>query len=126
LTEQAYVAEVFELLNAHRAANGRAALSFDVELAAAIQGHCQHMAAHSFFDHSAPESSVTSPWTRAEYCGTTANAENIARGQSTPTQVMNGWINSSGHNTNMLNSNYRRVGIGYEATGRYWGQLFGR
>lgn len=122
--EQPFVDEVFMLLNAHRAANGLSALAYDEELEAAVQGHCVHMSLHDFFAHEAPESGVVLPWDRAELCGTTANGENIARGQRTPAEVMTGWTNSSGHNRNML-GNFRRVGIGYDDNGRYWGQLFG-
>jgi len=85
------------------------------------------MAAHDFFDHNAPESSVSSPWGRAAACGTSASGENIAAGQSTAAGVMQSWINSPGHNANMLNSGFTRVGIGYYAGGSwgsYWGQIF--
>jgi uncharacterized protein YkwD len=125
-TEKTNIDEVFSLLNAHRAANGLSALAYDTLLEATIQGHCQHMSAHSFFDHTAPEAAVDLPWPRAQLCGTTANAENIAQGYTSPSAVMTGWTNSPGHEANMLTTNSSRVGIGYEATGRYWGQIFGR
>lgn len=123
--EQPFVDEVFLLLNAHRAANGLSALAYDEELEAAVHGHCVHMSEHDFFAHEAPEAGIVLPWDRAELCGTQANGENIAMGQRTPAEVMTGWTNSAGHNRNMLGSNFRRVGIGYEDRGRYWGQLFG-
>lgn len=122
-TEKSKIDEVFSQLNAHRAANGKNALTYDTKLEQAIEGHCHHMAVHSFFAHNAPESAVSSPWTRANKCGTSASGENIAKGYSTPTAVMNGWKNSPGHNANMLNGSFKRVGIGYYAN--YWGQLFG-
>lgn len=53
--------------------------------------------------------------------------ENIAWGQKTPDEVMNAWMNSSGHRSNILNSKYTKIGVGvYEAeNGRlYWTQLF--
>jgi uncharacterized protein YkwD len=124
-TEKASIDEVFRLLNAHRAANGISALAYDTALESAVQGHCQHMSIHTFFDHNAPESNVTSPWTRATLCGTSANGENIAMGQQNAAAVMTAWTNSAGHNANMLNGQFSRVGVGYEETGRYWGQLFG-
>jgi uncharacterized protein YkwD len=59
---------------------------------------------------------------------TTANvAENIAVGQSTPSQVVNSWMNSSGHRKNILNPNYKITGVAAvaDASGRlYWGQQF--
>ena len=55
--------------------------------------------------------------------------ENIAAGSATPEAVVNQWMNSPGHRENMLNSNYRYLGVGYaydensEYT-HYWVQLF--
>jgi hypothetical protein len=122
-SEKALIDEVFVLLNEHRGANGIGPLSYDNALESAIQGHCIHMSIHSFFSHTAPESAVSSPWTRASMCGTSANAENIAMGQSSPEDVMQSWLNSPGHSANMLNGDLHRVGIGY-ADG-YWGQIVG-
>ena len=53
--------------------------------------------------------------------------ENIAWGQRTPEQVMQGWMNSSGHRANILNASYTAIGVGYyrNAAGtNYWTQLF--
>jgi uncharacterized protein YkwD len=122
--EKTLIEEVFMLLNEHRMANGESALAYDTELESAIQGHCVHMSQHSFFAHEAEEAVVANPSDRARLCGTSASGENIAEGYRGPADVMEGWINSSGHNRNMLNSNYTRVGIGYAADGRHWGQLF--
>lgn len=123
-SEKATIDEVFVLLNEHRQNNGVAPLVYDDKLEAAIQGHCLHMTLHPFFDHMAPESAVSSPWTRASLCGTSANGENIAQGQSSPSAVMTSWKNSPGHNANMLNGSFHRVGIGYHQG--TWGQIFGQ
>ncbi|MFR8737827.1 MAG: CAP domain-containing protein [Eubacterium sp.] len=53
--------------------------------------------------------------------------ENIAWGQRSPEEVMNGWMNSSGHRANILNSSFKKIGVAYYvgANGRtYWTQLF--
>jgi uncharacterized protein YkwD len=120
--DKAFVDEVFRLLNEHRASNGRAALTFDPALGAAIQGHCEHMATHAFFSHTAPEASVASFTARSQARGAASTGENIARGQRNPAQVMMSWIAS--HNANMLNTSWRRVGIGHYRGN--WGQIFGR
>jgi hypothetical protein len=122
--DKALIDEVFRLLNQHRMQNGRAPLGYDEKLEGAVQGHCRHMAEHSFFDHDAPEEAVASPWDRANLCGSSANGENIAYNQATPAEVIRTWINSSGHNQNMLDANFKRVGICHSQ--RRWGQLFGR
>ena len=53
--------------------------------------------------------------------------ENIAWGQRSPEEVMNGWMNSSGHRANILNPNFKNIGVAYYvgSNGRtYWTQLF--
>jgi len=115
--------EVFALLNEHRLSHGRPPLVYDPALESAIQGHCMHMAWHEFFSHDAPEYVVGSPWDRASLCDADAHGENIAWGYESPKDVMTGWQWSPGHNANMLNGNFARVGIGKYGT--YWGQLFG-
>lgn len=123
-SDKAMIDEAFALLNAHRMANGRSALAYDPKLEQAIQGHCQHMAEHTFFAHDAPEGAVARFTERAKACGASASGENIAYNQRSPAQVMTSWKNSSGHNMNMLSTGYKRVGIGLHAW--RWGQIFGR
>jgi uncharacterized protein YkwD len=82
------------------------------------------MAAHSFFDHGAPEPAVSAFNARASLCGGQAVAENIAYNQRTPADVMASWTSSAGHNANMLSANHRRVGICLHQ--RRWGQIFGK
>jgi uncharacterized protein YkwD len=123
-SDKPLVDEVFRLLNEYRAANGRTALTFDPALGAAIQAHCEHMVAHPFFSHTAPEASLATFPMRSQACGVASNGENLASGQRAPAEVMMGWIASPDHNTNMLNALWRRVGIGYHRG--MWGQLFGR
>nr|WP_302674582.1 CAP domain-containing protein [Eubacterium sp. CAG:161] len=53
--------------------------------------------------------------------------ENIAWGQRSPEEVMNGWMNSSEHRANILNSSFKKIGVAYYVgvNGRtYWTQLF--
>lgn len=52
-------------------------------------------------------------------------AENIAAGYTSPTAVHTGWMNSSGHCTNIL-GDYTWFGVGYLATGNYWTENFRR
>jgi hypothetical protein len=52
-------------------------------------------------------------------------AENVAVGQKTPEDVMRAWMTSRGHRQNILNPNYRYIGVGYINNGRpYWTQNF--
>lgn len=50
--------------------------------------------------------------------------ENIAYGQRTPSAVVTGWMNSSGHRANILNASFTQIGVGYSSNGNHWTQLF--
>lgn len=56
-------------------------------------------------------------------------AENIAAGQSTPEEVMDTWMHSSGHRKNILNPRLTEMAVGYcyddnTDYGHHWVQLF--
>lgn len=52
-----------------------------------------------------------------------AVGENIAWGQRSIQEVMNGWLKSEGHCRNLMNQSYKEVGIAME--NYYWVQDFG-
>jgi uncharacterized protein YkwD len=56
-----------------------------------------------------------------------AAGENIASGQRTAAEVMQTWMNSSGHRANILSSTYNQIGVGVarDSSGKlYWTQIF--
>ena len=133
-TSQQFVNEVLRLTNEFRAKNGLAPLTANAELDQTAQKYSETMAIGDFFSHTGKDGSK--PWDRAEDEGYQARTmgENIAAGQRSPKQVVDGWINSPGHRANMLNPNFTELGVGYfnleNDTGRvnyrtYWTQLFG-
>jgi uncharacterized protein YkwD len=118
--------EVLALVNEQRAANGCAALAWDEGLAGVARSHSADMAARDYFSHTTPEG--VDPFQRAAAAGLSAHAENIAAGQGSAAEVMDGWMNSPGHRANILNCSLTRlgVGVGYGGSyGIYWTQLFG-
>jgi uncharacterized protein YkwD len=46
--------------------------------------------------------------------------ENIAMGQRTAEEVMNSWMNSSGHRSNILSSSFKEIGFGVTKMGNVW------
>jgi uncharacterized protein YkwD len=55
-------------------------------------------------------------------------AENIAAGQRTAPEVVDGWMNSPGHRKNILSRDVSQIGIGFATGGEYgtmWVQVFG-
>jgi len=69
------------------------------------------------------------PGDRAEIFGYPglAGAENAWPAYVAPQPAVDGWMDSGGHRSNILNSEHREVGLGYSNTNRGWiGQDFGR
>ncbi|MEV0965657.1 CAP domain-containing protein [Streptomyces sp. NPDC049910] len=124
--ETAAEAEVLALVNEERAKVGCAPVHPDASLARLAGRFSSDMAARNFFDHTDPEGD--SPWDRAAEAGVSGlGAENIARGQADARTVMNAWMNSDGHRANILNCDYRSLGVGvsFAEGGPWWTQDFG-
>jgi uncharacterized protein YkwD len=127
-TNARYEQEVIDLVNRERARARQPCepLSVDSRLTAAARGHSADMAAKNYFSHDGKDGST--PTERARRAGYPGGvAENIAAGQQNPNSVMNAWMNSSGHRTNILNCRYKVIGVGVAYRGRtpYWTQNFG-
>lgn len=105
------------------------ALAWNDLLANAARGHAQDMAAKNYFAHNSLDGRT--PWDRivaAGYTNYRTLAENIAAGQTTPENVVDGWLGSPGHCANIMNPALKELGVGYAAGGSYryyWVQDFG-
>jgi uncharacterized YkwD family protein len=125
VTEQAR--EVLKLVNSERAKAGLQPLVISSKLTDIANTKAKDMADKGYFDHTSP--TYGSPFDMLQHFGVkyTAAGENIAAGQKDAAEVMNSWMNSSGHRANILNANYEQIGIGYVTGGKwgtYWVQLF--
>ncbi|MFE4061035.1 CAP domain-containing protein [Streptomyces sp. NPDC059096] len=125
----ATAAEVLSLTNAERAAAGLAPLAGDPRLTAAAQAFSTDMADRAFYSHTSPEG--LQPWDRAAAAGSGHRGigENIACGQRSPREVVQGWMDSPGHRANILDQGFTHLGVGFAdggPAGTYWTQLFGR
>jgi uncharacterized protein YkwD len=121
-------AEVTELTNRERARAGLPPLTTDALLTTAAQAHSADMVARVFYSHTSPDGSQ--PWDRAAAAGSHRRTigENIACGQRSPAEVVDGWMNSPGHRANILKPDFTHIGIGLAGggpAGTYWTQLFG-
>jgi uncharacterized protein YkwD len=124
--EAAVEAEVLRLVNAERAKVGCVPLAASSALAGLAGDFSTAMADDGFFDHTDP--SGASPWDRAAKAGiTNLGGENIARGQADAAAVMDAWMNSPGHRANILNCDFKSLGVGvhFGAGGPWWTQNFG-
>ncbi|MFD7621104.1 CAP domain-containing protein [Streptomyces sp. NPDC059802] len=117
---------VLALVNQERAKVGCSPLTASASLASLAQDFSEDMAARGFFDHTDPDGRT--PWDRASEAGVPGlAAENIARGQTDAQAVMDSWMNSAGHRANILNCDYKTLGVGvhYGSGGPWWTQDFG-
>ncbi|GGW75448.1 membrane protein [Streptomyces lucensis JCM 4490] len=124
--ESAVEAEVLKLVNEERAKAGCSALSANSSLARLAGSFSDDMAARGFFDHTDPDGAT--PWDRAAKAGITdLGGENIARGQTDAAAVMEAWMNSPGHRANILNCDFKTLGVGVHLGpgGPWWTQDFG-
>jgi len=115
-----YAQQILDLVNGERAAEGLRPLAMDSTLmdAATIRA----VESITYFSHTRPDGSsciTVSP---------NLAGENIAVGFGDPALVVEGWMNSTGHRANILNSSYGCVGIAcvYYNGNWYWAQSFGR
>jgi uncharacterized YkwD family protein len=119
--------QVLQLVNAERSKHGLQPLKMSEELRSIANLKSKDMADKHYFDHTSP--TYGSPFQMLQDFGVhySAAGENIAAGQRSPEEVMNSWMNSSGHRANILNKNFDTIGIGFYqggSYGTYWTQLF--
>lgn len=121
----AFEQEVLDLVNKERAAYGLSALQADSKVQAAAKTRANEIL--KSFSHTRPDGRAFS--TALNEAGATYSGagENIAKGQRTPEEVVNAWMNSEGHRANILNSKYKYLGVGCVKSGSSsyaWTQIF--
>lgn len=125
----AYEQYMLELINIERAKVGAQPLAFDEDLNESAEGHSKWMIATDTFSHTGAGGSTPVARMKAagyEFSGSWAAAENIgwastrapAGLQDEVSLLHTNLMNSAGHRANLLNANFREVGIGFEV-GQY-------
>ncbi|MGE0609943.1 MAG: CAP domain-containing protein, partial [Pirellulales bacterium] len=117
---------VLDLTNKERAKAGGKPLTANGKLTAAARGHSANMARQKTLNHTLDGKQfferIAATGYQSGYAG-----ENIAYGARTAEEVMNMWMNSPGHKTNILSENYQQIGIGIRAAAdgtKYYTQVF--
>lgn len=115
--------EVISLCNAEREKVGLAELKSDnTNLQKAADLRAEEI--KTSFSHTRPNGTAYHTVLVEFNVTNNMSGENIAYGQRTPAEVVNGWMNSSGHRANILNANFTHIAVGN--TGTHWVQLFCR
>ncbi|SDY30681.1 Cysteine-rich secretory protein family protein [Saccharopolyspora shandongensis] len=118
--------KVVRLVNVERAKRRLGPLHIDERLRSAARWHSADMARRGFFAHQATRG--PSPFERMLAAGfEDPGGENIAAGQESPASVVHAWMQSIPHRANILNADFRFIGVGLhiDATGPWWTQNFG-
>lgn len=103
-------------------------LKWNYQLEAIATGHAVDMARNNYFSHTSLDGRTMQ--NRIAAGGYTINGyrsieigENIAFGQESILEVMQGWFKSAGHCRNLMNPRFKEVGIAED--NKYWVQDFG-
>ncbi|MDJ0588412.1 MAG: CAP domain-containing protein [Pleurocapsa sp. MO_226.B13] len=113
-----------KLTNQVRAKYRLRPLRSNCRLYKAAQNHTVNMVKMRRISHTGSDGSSVGVRVKRVGYQYSAVAENVAKGQKTPSQVVQSWMNSPGHRKNILNPKYTEIGIGY--SNNYWTQVFGR
>ena len=99
------------------------ALSWNEQLAKAAQAHSNDMFTKKYFSHTSPNGDRAGE--RIEKAGYhwLAYGENIGLGFKDEKEVVTGWLKSPGHCKNIMNKDYKEMGIA--RVDKYWTQTFG-
>jgi len=114
--------QVAQLVNKERAKQGLSPLLHRADIKSVAEKKAMDMINSNYFSHTSPN--YGSPFDMMKTFGIKYRTagENIAKGQKTPQEVMNAWMNSSGHRANILNAKFDSIGVGYYNGA--WVQMF--
>ena len=122
--------EVIRLVNVERGEAGCGSVTLNTKLRTAIRLHVQELGTHGnlYISHVSDDGrDFVARAKEQDY--NDPGGENVARGQGDAASVMTSWMNSEGHRANILNCDFKAIGVGavkgVDGT-IVWGQLFGR
>ncbi|SFQ30344.1 CAP domain-containing protein [Salibacterium halotolerans] len=126
-SESEFEQQVIALTNEEREKAGLAPLKPYSELSDVARDKSKDMRDAGYFSHNSPN--YGSPFDMMDSYGIDYQGagENIAAGQRSPEQVVEGWMNSKGHRENILNEDFTHIGVGHAeggSYGHYWTQMF--
>lgn len=123
-SNDSYTKQVVDLVNVERAKEGLSPLTIDANAAKAADIRAKEI--QTKFDHTRPNGSSFSTVLRENGVSFNGAGENIAWGQRSPKEVMTAWMNSAGHRANIMNPNFKHIGVGNQENSgtQYWVQLF--
>ncbi|MFV0441409.1 MAG: CAP domain-containing protein [Lachnospirales bacterium] len=123
---QKYIDEVLRLVNLERTKLDFEPLTLDLDLTYVAEMKSRDMGDYNYYDHYSPN--YNSPFDMMTNFGIKYGSagENLAKGQTTPSEVVADWMDSEGHRRNILDTTFKKIGIGYYVKDgwTYWTQMF--
>ncbi|HLR70429.1 MAG TPA: CAP domain-containing protein [Pseudogracilibacillus sp.] len=120
----AFEREVVELTNEEREKHDLSPLQIDQDLSNVARKKSKDMAKEGYFDHESPTYGSPFDMIKSYDIDYYAAGENIAKGQQTPQEVVDAWMDSPGHRENILNDDFTHIGVGFVEDGSHWTQMF--
>lgn len=105
------------ILNNVRLDVGAGSVRYDARLDGAAQAHADDMINRNYFAHVSPEGENAHDRILAQGYNPKAWGENLASGQRTEQEALEGWQNSPSHNKMMTSTNLEDFGLGHTANG---------
>lgn len=120
-----YIWDILRLTNEKREAQGLNALTLSQGLTDGSAVRSKEIVKN--YSHTRPDGSSCFTALKKSYLNV---GENLAMGQTLPETAMTSWINSDDHYANILNPNFKKLGVGYtyDSNSKYkyhWVQMFG-
>ena len=104
--------KVIELCNTERQVRGIPLLKEDNDLMNLARIKSQDMIDENYFGHDSPKYGNFSSMLSSYEIKFIQAAENVAEGQNTPEEVVECWMGSNSHRSNILNAAFTNVGVG--------------
>ncbi len=117
--------QLLKLINDERENNGLTPLKENPQLSVLAQMKTDDMNENNYFAHKSESYNTVFAMLSLFNIKYNTAGENIAKGQETPEKVFIEWINNDESKKNILNPEYKEIGIGYTNTSTpYWSIIF--
>lgn len=105
-------AEIINLTNQLRQVRGISILESNSALTASAQAKAEDMADNGYFGHADAYGNHMGYWMQSAGYTYLRAGENLAKGYTNSKTLIQAWTNSPTHYANLVNTNYRDIGIG--------------
>lgn len=125
MSDEQFAAEIFRLTNIERTKNGKPLVQTNDDLNRAAMQRAREISIK--FSHTRPDgTNALTVFEEYNHIPDNNAAENIAAGFTSPQDVVDGWMGSSGHRVALLNTHSTHLGVGVCKSGSayYCVQLF--